>query len=178
VRVAVNISADLFRRRDVHQLVLEAISAAGLDPSLLELELTETMLVADLDAARAQLNDLQRLGVSFTVDDFGTGYSSLTYVKCLPVDRLKIDRSFISDLRTQAGSLAIVRAIIGLARNLHLPAIAEGVETAAELAVLRAEGCQAIQGNYFGAPLPAEQFEALLRAGGRLGPGVHTKRRK
>jgi diguanylate cyclase (GGDEF)-like protein len=171
VRVAVNISADLFRHRDVHQLVLEAISAAGLDPSLLELELTETMLVADLDAARAQLDDLERLGVSFTVDDFGTGYSSLTYVQRLPVDRLKIDRSFICDLRTQAGSLAIVRAIIGLARNLHLPAIAEGVETAAELAVLRAEGCQAAQGNYFGEPLPADEFEALLRAGGRLGPG-------
>jgi diguanylate cyclase (GGDEF)-like protein/PAS domain S-box-containing protein len=171
VRVAVNISADLFARRDVHRLVLEAIDAAGLEPSLLELELTETMLLADLDAARAQLHDLQRLGVSFTVDDFGTGYASLTYINRLPVDRLKIDQSFIRDLRTQAGSLAIVRAILGLARNLNLTAIAEGVETAAELAVLRAEGCQAIQGNYFGEPLPADAFEALLRAGGRLGPG-------
>jgi diguanylate cyclase (GGDEF)-like protein len=171
VRVAVNISADLFARRDVHRLVLEAISAAGLAPSLLELELTETMLVADLDAACAQLNDLQRSGVSFTVDDFGTGYASLSYINRLPVNRLKIDQSFIRDLRTQAGSLAIVRAILGLARNLNLTAIAEGVETAAELAVLRAEGCQAIQGNYFGKPLPADEFEALLRAGGRLGPG-------
>jgi EAL domain-containing protein (putative c-di-GMP-specific phosphodiesterase class I) len=165
----VNISADLFRRRDVHQLVLEAIRAAGLEPSLLELELTETMLVSDLDGARAQLHDLQRLGVSFTVDDFGTGYASLTYVNRLPVNQLKIDQSFIRDLRTEAGSLAIVRAIIGLARNLNLTAVAEGVETAAELAVLRAEGCQAMEGNYFSEPLPAEQFEALLRAAAGVG---------
>lgn len=163
LRVAVNLSAVQFRKQDVQKVVMDAIAASGLEPSLLELELTETILLQDTDLVVAQIKALQQHGVTFSIDDFGTGYSSLAYVKNFPVNRLKIDKSFVHNLKADANDAAIVRAIINLGHSLGLDVVAEGVETAAQVAHLRAEGCDEVQGYYFGRPMPADDFVALVR---------------
>jgi len=163
LRVAVNLSAVQFRKQDVQKVVMDAIATSGLEPSLLELELTETILLQDTDLVVAQIKALQQQGVTFSIDDFGTGYSSLAYVKNFPVNRLKIDKSFVHNLKADVNDAAIVRAIINLGHSLGLDVVAEGVETAAQVAHLRAEGCDEVQGYYFGRPMPAEDFVALVR---------------
>jgi diguanylate cyclase (GGDEF)-like protein/PAS domain S-box-containing protein len=162
VRVAVNLSPVQFRKQDVHQLVVHALQTTGLDPALLELELTEGILMQNPEAAAATLRRLRQLGIRFSIDDFGTGYSSLSYVKSFPVDRLKVDQSFVRNLTSDASDGAIVRAIINLGHSLKLDVLAEGVETAEQLAQLTAERCDEIQGYYFSHPLPADEFRALL----------------
>jgi diguanylate cyclase (GGDEF)-like protein/PAS domain S-box-containing protein len=164
--IAVNLSAVQFRRGDVEQSVIRALEASGLDPALLELELTESILISDTENILATVQRLKQLGVKLSIDDFGTGYSSLSYLKRFQVDKLKIDQSFVRDLATDAEDAAIVRAIIQIAGSLGLTTIAEGVETAHILDLLRDLGCDEAQGYYFARPMPAEEllaFRATLR---------------
>lgn len=163
LRVAVNLSGVQFLKSDVEGLVMEALAESGLPADRLELELTETILLQDTGAVVRQLEALRAQGVTFSIDDFGTGYSSLAYVKHFPVDRLKIDKSFIANLKNDANDAAIVRAIVNLGHSLDLDVIAEGVETAAQLAHLRAEGCDEVQGFYFGRPMLSDVFVDLVR---------------
>jgi diguanylate cyclase (GGDEF)-like protein/PAS domain S-box-containing protein len=165
VRVGVNLSPIQFRRQDVRGLVLRALADSGLDPRMLDLELTEGILMEQGPETAAVLQGLRDLGICISVDDFGTGYSSLNYVKNFPVDRLKIDQSFVRGMAEEPSDAAIVRTIIELAHTLQLQVIAEGVETPAQLARLRAEGCDEVQGYYFSRPVPAEDFAVLLRQG-------------
>ena len=163
VRVGVNLSPVQFRKRTVPLLVAQVLAESGLDPRRLDLELTESIVVGDLEAVANDLQQLLDMGVHVSIDDFGTGYSSLSYVKRFPVDRLKIDQSFVRNLSSDPNDAAIVRAIITLGHSLDLDVVAEGVETAEQLARLRAEGCDEVQGYYFGKPMPAEEFVELLR---------------
>ena len=160
--IAVNLSALQFQRGDVLKMVEDALQRSGLAPERLELELTESILLQDVDAAMRILHSLKAIGVRLSIDDFGTGYSSLSYLKRLAVDKLKIDQSFVRDLENDA---AIVRAIIQLGQALQLAVIAEGVETEAQLTFLADLGCDEIQGYLFSRPVPAEEFVALLEKG-------------
>jgi diguanylate cyclase (GGDEF)-like protein/PAS domain S-box-containing protein len=161
-RVSVNLSPIQFRRRSVPLLVAQVLAESGLDPHRLDLELTESILMEDLESVAHDLRQLLDLGVSISIDDFGTGYSSLSYVKRLPVTRIKIDQSFIRNMVQDANDAAIVRAIVTLGHSLELAVVAEGVETADQLAKLREEGCDEVQGFYFGRPMPAAQFQQVL----------------
>jgi diguanylate cyclase (GGDEF)-like protein len=160
-RVGVNLSSALFKAGSVKQLVLAALEASGLAPNLLELELTETTLLENQRDVASELRALRRLGVRIAVDDFGTGYSSLAYLQILPIDRLKIDRSFIQDLDTNADRAAIVDAVVGIGRSLRLEVLAEGVETETQLERVLSAGCEFVQGFYFSRAMPAEQFGVL-----------------
>lgn len=163
IRVAVNLSPLQFKKCDIGKLVLGALTASGLPPQLLDLELTENILVDHGDAAAAQLEDLRRRGVFLSIDDFGIGYSSLTRLMSFRVDRLKIDRSFVGDLAENSSNTAIVRAIVALGRALSLEVLAEGVETPYQVRRLRQEGCDSAQGYYYARPIAAPEFEQLLR---------------
>jgi diguanylate cyclase (GGDEF)-like protein/PAS domain S-box-containing protein len=163
LRMAVNLSPVQFRGQDVYQMVVDVLQDTGLDPRCLELELTESIIMDETELSAKSLRRLRELGVLFALDDFGTGYSSLSHVKRFTVDRLKIDRTFIGNLMAGTDDAAIVRAIISLGRGLKLKVVAEGVETAEELAYVRAEGCDEIQGMYFSPPVAAEDFVALVR---------------
>ncbi|RPH41313.1 MAG: EAL domain-containing protein [Burkholderiales bacterium] len=164
LRLSVNVSARQFRQPDFVQRVERALSDSGADPSRLRLELTESLLLDNINDCIAKMQSLQAVGVGFSLDDFGTGYSSLSYLKRLPLEELKIDRSFIRDIATDPSDAVIVQTIIGMARNLGLTVIAEGVETAEQLAFLDRHGCGAFQGWYFGRPVPLPDFEASLDA--------------
>jgi EAL domain-containing protein (putative c-di-GMP-specific phosphodiesterase class I) len=150
--------------------VARALEETGLDPRCLELEITESLLVQDIETSSRTLDELKRVagGVRISIDDFGTGYSSLSYLKSFPIDLLKIDRSFVRNLATDPDDAAITAAIIGLAHNLRLKVIAEGVETEEQLAFLKNKGCDEAQGYYFGRPLPAEDITRLLGEGRSL----------
>jgi diguanylate cyclase (GGDEF)-like protein/PAS domain S-box-containing protein len=163
--VAVNLSALQFRRGNILDTVTAALARSGLPPRYLELELTESILLQDVDAAMKTLHSLKELGVQLSIDDFGTGYSSLSYLKRLAVDKLKIDQSFVRDLATDADDAAIVRAIVQLGHTLQLTVIAEGVETDRQLAFLSQYGCDEAQGYLFSRPLAAAAVEPLLRDG-------------
>jgi diguanylate cyclase (GGDEF)-like protein/PAS domain S-box-containing protein len=167
VPVSVNISSRHVQRADLVAPVARALEASGLSAALLELELTETVLMHNLSAALPLLQALKQLGVSISIDDFGTGYSSLAYLKRLPIDTLKIDRSFVRELESSGDNAAIVAAIIAMARSLKLRVVAEGVETRAQMQALLAEGCHLMQGWLFARALPADDMAALLRDGGR-----------
>jgi diguanylate cyclase (GGDEF)-like protein/PAS domain S-box-containing protein len=168
LRVSVNLSPVQFRRRTLPLLVAKILSETELDPRRLELELTESIVMHDLDAVASDLQQLLNLGVHLAIDDFGTGYSSLGYVKRFPVDRIKIDQSFVRNMVDEPNDAAIVRAIITLAHSINIAVVAEGVETADQLAHLRAEGCDEIQGYYFGKPMPAAEFIELVQRDQRL----------
>jgi diguanylate cyclase (GGDEF)-like protein/PAS domain S-box-containing protein len=161
-RIAVNLSPVQFRKQDIRQHVLDVLEKTGLNPHSLELELTESILMQNPESAANDVRFLQELGVTFSIDDFGVGYSSLSYVKNLPVDRLKIDQGFIRNVNNDPNDAAIVRAIINLGHSLNLKIMAEGVETAEQLAFVRSEGCDEVQGFYFSPPVPAEDFEFLF----------------
>ena len=165
VRIAVNLSARQFRQGNLATTVSTILSSCGLDPGLLELELTESMIMDDPQGAEEVLATLKDLGVSLSLDDFGTGYSSLNYLSRFPVDHLKIDMSFIRDIGTSDARTAVVSSIIDIAHNLQLSAIAEGVETAEQLKFLTANDCDAMQGYLFSKPLPAAEFKMLLCQG-------------
>ena len=164
VPVAVNLSALQFRRGGLVETLAEVLEDTGLAPELLELELTESMLLHDIDAVLLAMDQIRKQGVDMSIDDFGTGYSSLTYLKRLPVNRLKIDQSFVRDMIADADDGSIVRAIIQMAHSLKLTVIAEGVETAEQAAWLQREGCEQAQGYHFGRPMPAAAAAALLGA--------------
>jgi EAL domain-containing protein (putative c-di-GMP-specific phosphodiesterase class I) len=160
VRLSVNVSAEQIVGGSFHDRVLEALDASGLSASRLELELTEGTLQALKDRSHL-IDDLKRLGVTIAIDDFGTGYSSLGALKSLPVDRLKIDRSFVSGLPASGNDVAIVEAVLALSRSLDLGVIAEGVETAGQLEALRRIGCREAQGYLFARPVPIGELERL-----------------
>ena len=143
--------------------VLGAALSAGIEPTLLELEITESVLLHDADNTLVALNTLKRAGIALSVDDFGTGYSSLSYLKRFPIDTLKIDRSFVKDLHTDKDDAAICAAILAMAQQLGLNVVAEGVETKEQLEFLRHHGCNQIQGFLCSKPLSANQFAVLLR---------------
>jgi EAL domain-containing protein (putative c-di-GMP-specific phosphodiesterase class I) len=141
-----------------------ALRLRRIDPALLLLEITETALMSDPDAALKSLTGLKNLGVGLAVDDFGTGYSSLTYLKKFPIDELKIDRSFILGLQSDTGDAAIVRSCVGLAHAVGIRAVAEGVETAEQAEALKVMGCDLAQGFHFARPLPAPLLKEWLNA--------------
>jgi diguanylate cyclase (GGDEF)-like protein len=162
VPVSVNISSHQFRDGGLGKSVFEALSGAGINANLLELEITESVLLQDVDKTLVELRALKKSGVSLSIDDFGTGYSSLSYLKRFPIDTIKIDRSFVKDLHTDADDAAICAAILAMATQLGLKVVAEGVETREQLEFLRRHGCDHIQGFIFGKPLSADAFLAFL----------------
>ena len=162
VKVAVNLSPAQFRSRNLVQVVISALAQSGLSPTRLELEITESIFLAETDANLAILHQLRELGVGISMDDFGTGYSSLSYLRSFPFDKIKIDRSFVKDLAQRPDCGAIVRAISGLGRSLNITTTAEGVETEDQLDWLRAEGCNEVQGFLFSAARPAAEIGKLL----------------
>jgi len=164
MRVAVNVAAAQFRRGNLFELVRNALQDAQLDPRFLEIELTESAVMTNPEDSAAVLEQLSRMGVLVSVDDFGTGYSSMSYLRRFPIDKLKIDRSFITDLATGADDASIVQAIVALAHGLRLKVVAEGVETAQQLKFLQSVGCDQYQGFHFSPPLPASEFVELVRS--------------
>jgi diguanylate cyclase (GGDEF)-like protein/PAS domain S-box-containing protein len=163
LRVSVNLSPAQFRRRTLPLLVAKILGETGLDPRRLDLELTESIVMHDFDEVTEDLQRLLQLGVHLAIDDFGTGYSSLGYVKRFPITRLKIDQSFVRDMADDKNDAAIVRAIITLGHSMNITVVAEGVETPDQLARLRAEGCDEVQGYYFGRPMTSDDFVELVR---------------
>ena len=161
LQMSVNISPVQFKQRDLVDVVRRALADSGLQPERLELEITEGVLLQNTDTAMTTLRQFKELGVLIAMDDFGTGYSSLGYLQKFPFDKIKIDRSFVSALETRTDADAIVRAVVGLGHSLGMRTCAEGVETVAQLAFLRREGCDEVQGYYFGKPMPAPEFEHL-----------------
>jgi diguanylate cyclase (GGDEF)-like protein len=174
VRIAVNLSALQFRQADLSGMVQRICNETGLDLGLgtLELELTESLIMKDVDEATVTLNKLHEMGVSLSIDDFGTGYSSLSYLKRFPISTLKIDQSFIGDLADNQDDVAIVTAIVALGHSLGLKVIAEGVETFEQLHILREMKCDEIQGYLFSRPVPEEEMTRLLQKGKSLNLSV------
>jgi len=171
LRVAVNMSPIQFKRQGVETLVKEALLKSGMRATSLELELTEGILLGNDEQIVKQMSILRSLGVTLSVDDFGTGYSSLGYLRSFPLNRLKIDRSFVQDLGSDPSALAIVRTIIDLSHILHLQVLAEGVETGPQLQLLRDEGCDEVQGYYFSRPVPADELANWAIQFGRRNSG-------
>jgi diguanylate cyclase (GGDEF)-like protein/PAS domain S-box-containing protein len=164
-RVSVNLSARVFQQRDIARLVMQVLDETGLEPKYLELELTESTIMRNAEEAVSMLNELHALGIGLAIDDFCTGYSSLSYLKRFPVDRLKIDRSFVSDIGVSGDDETITSAIIALAHSLKLQVIAEGVETSAQLDFLKERACDEMQGFYFARPLSTEAIAQLMQGG-------------
>lgn len=160
--VAVNVSPAQFKGGELSGAVERALAATGLAPSRLELEVTESIFLQGSESNCALLSRLGGLGVRISLDDFGTGYSSLSYLRSFSFTKIKIDKSFIGDLSTSESSLAIVRAVCGLARSFGATTTAEGVETGDQLAQIKAEGCTDMQGYYLSMPLPVEEIPAFL----------------
>jgi EAL domain-containing protein (putative c-di-GMP-specific phosphodiesterase class I) len=159
--LAVNVSVSQFRQADFVERVLAVLDLSGANPQRLKLELTESMLVDNLDDIIGKMFALKARGVGFSLDDFGTGYSSLSYLKRLPLDQLKIDRSFVRDVLTDPNDAAIARTIVALSQSLGLSVMAEGVETEAQRAFLARHGCHIYQGYYFSRPIPSDDFVQL-----------------
>jgi EAL domain-containing protein (putative c-di-GMP-specific phosphodiesterase class I) len=163
--VAVNISAMEFRNENFLESVFEILKDTDLDPSSLELELTESVLMKRVESAASILQTLRARGVHLAVDDFGTGYSSLSYLRKFPIDALKIDQSFVHQIATTPDETTIVTAVISMGRSLKLRVVAEGVETREQLDFLQAQQCEEAQGYYFSPPVPPQQFAKLLQTG-------------
>jgi diguanylate cyclase (GGDEF)-like protein len=171
--IAVNLSSIQFRRGNLVQVVEAALAAAGLDPSYLELEVTETLLVEDSKEVKAQIKQLQRKGITFSIDDFGTGYSSLAYLKDFNFDYLKIDRSFVEKCVEQKNDMILCQAIISMAHKLKLMVVAEGLETNSQRAALASAGCEFGQGNYFSKAVPVEEFYQFCQLENKRQMRVH-----
>lgn len=161
-RMSVNVSSVQFNDDNFQSVVKQALSDAGLAANMLDLEITESLLLANTEAIIDKMNELKGISVSFSIDDFGTGYSSLEYLKRLPVDNIKIDQSFVRDMIVDPDDKAIVKTIIAIAKSLRLTTVAEGVETAEHLELLQQLNCDEYQGYYFSKPLPPEELEALF----------------
>ena len=180
LRIAVNLSALQFRQTNLASMVSQCLAETGLPAAALELEITESALIDDIDEAIAQCRTLKALGLKISLDDFGTGYSSLSYISRLPFDKIKIDQSFVRDITENPVNAAIASAAIVMARSLNLSVLAEGVETEAQASFLRSRRCDAMQGYLFSRPLPAAEFEQLLAGSKRLDladkhpPKAHT----
>jgi len=165
LNIAVNVSMRQFRQEEFVSQVREVLDKSGIDPKRLKLELTESLILNNVDDSISKMLQLKAMGVDFSMDDFGTGYSSLSYLKRLPLDQIKIDQSFVRDISTDASDAAIVHTIIVMAATLGLKVIAEGVETEAQRKFLELHGCMAFQGHLFSEAIPVGQFEALMRLG-------------
>ncbi len=170
IRIAVNLSAVQLRRSDFATVLETTISKHGMPPGGLEIELTESVMLVDDEVVMNQLHRLKEMGVDLAIDDFGTQYSSLAYLRLLPIDRLKIDRSFVKDLPTKGGNLAIAAAIVAMGHSLGLEVIAEGVETMGQGRSLASRGCDFLQGNLFSKPVPPETLRGLIDARVSLQP--------
>jgi EAL domain-containing protein (putative c-di-GMP-specific phosphodiesterase class I) len=164
--ISVNMSAANFRAGNLPELVDRALAASRLAPGLLELEMTESLLMHNVEETTELLHRLKAAGVRLSIDDFGTGYSSLSYLKRFPLDVLKIDRSFVTDVATNPGDKAITSAIVALARSLDLGVVAEGVETLVQADLLQSLGCHVMQGFYYSRPVAPAEFETLLATRG------------
>jgi len=160
--LAVNVSVHQFRQADFADQVLAVLDHTGADPCRLKLELTESLLVSNVEDIITKMTVLKAKGVSFSLDDFGTGYSSLTYLKRLPLDQLKIDQGFVRDVLIDLNDAAIAKMIIALAESMGLAVIAEGVESEAQRGFLAHHGCHAYQGYLFSKPIPLEQFDEFV----------------
>jgi EAL domain-containing protein (putative c-di-GMP-specific phosphodiesterase class I) len=163
--LAINVSPRQFQQPDFVQQVAQELQRGRVDPRQVTLEITEGMLVGDIDAAVARMQALRDLGVQFHIDDFGTGYSSMSYLKRLPVNGLKIDQSFVRDMLENTADAAIVEAMLAVARSFQLDVVAEGVETAAQLDALANLGCPIFQGYFFSRPMSADEFAAQYLPG-------------
>ena len=163
ITVAVNVSVHQLRQPGFADEVLRVIDGCGIDPGRLKLELTESVLIEDADDTIAKMEQIRAAGVRFALDDFGTGYSSLSYLKRLPLDQLKIDRSFVRDILTNPNDVSIARSIVALSEALGLGIIAEGVETFEQRAFLAEIGCTCCQGYLLGRPMEASAFAQLVR---------------
>jgi predicted signal transduction protein with EAL and GGDEF domain len=172
LRVAVNLSASQFRQGDIVAIIRDALDAAGLEARFLEVELTESVVMSDPEESIAILEKLSTMGVLVSIDDFGTGYSSMSYLRRFPIDKIKIDRAFISEAMSRPDDASIVRAIVSLAHNLRLKVVAEGVESTEQLEFLKTLGCDQYQGYHYSAALPASQFEALALSERDAGPDL------
>ncbi len=164
VPVSVNVSARQFQQPDFHKRVAEVLRKHGVDPSLIEIELTEGLVMEDIDSAKRELAQLKKIGLRISIDDFGTGYSCLSYLRRFPIDVLKIDKSFVQEIGGSRDGESIIDAIISLAKSLRLETVAEGVETAAQLHYLLDHGCHVVQGFLFGKPMEMHLIEPLLSA--------------
>ena len=162
--MAVNISARQFQHPEFTELVSAVLQETGLDPHYLELEITESVTMHDAEKTIATLNNLRALNLQLSIDDFGTGYSSLSYLKRFPINKLKVDQSFVRNMTTDPNDASITKSVILLGQSLNLSVIAEGVETAEQLALLKKFGCDEVQGYFFSKPVPADDLERLLRA--------------
>jgi EAL domain-containing protein (putative c-di-GMP-specific phosphodiesterase class I) len=162
VRMAVNLSAKQFKDENLSQIVLSALHDTGLDPRLLELELTEGTLMDDAKATLATLEQLRGIGVYLSIDDFGTGYSSMSYLKSFPIGLIKIDQSFVRALPGDRNHAAITMAIIAMAHSLRMSVIAEGVETVEQAELLKSYGCEIMQGYYYARPMPIDKVTEFL----------------
>ena len=176
VPVAVNVSAQQLQRTNIRDRVLAICAEYGVAPALLQIELTESTVMREIDRQIGALEGLRAAGVRISIDDFGTGYSSLSYLKHLPIDHLKIDRSFVRDMAVDSNDAAIVSAIISMARSLKLETIAEGVETAQHALRLASLGCDFAQGYYYSGPMPAKECRQLLVDLGRRSSPSDTVR--
>ena len=165
-RVAVNLSVRQFRDKNFVKFIEQCLHDYGLEGRHLELEITESLLVEHIGTTIAMLRELHDMGIHISIDDFGTGYSSLAYIKRFPIDTLKIDRAFVRDITTDADDKAIVTAIISMSRSLGYNVTAEGVETKEQLAFLRFQGCDEIQGNFLSRPLSTEDLEVWFSGQG------------
>jgi EAL domain-containing protein (putative c-di-GMP-specific phosphodiesterase class I) len=164
LRLSVNLSARQFHQQQLDRKIRTALERAELDPSALELEITESVAMTDAETTIAIMRDLGTDGVTLSVDDFGTGYSSLGYLRRFPLDSIKIDRSFVTDLATEPDDATIVRTVIAMAHALDLEVVAEGVETEEQLAFLREQGCDRVQGFYYSQALPRDELVAYIEA--------------
>jgi diguanylate cyclase (GGDEF)-like protein/PAS domain S-box-containing protein len=162
LKIAVNLSAAQFRNKGLLKTIQKALARSGLAPDSLNLEITESLVMNDVDSAIATMNEIADLGVNFSIDDFGTGYSSLAYLKRFPVSTLKVDRSFVREIPTNKNDMAIARTIISMAKSLNMTTVAEGVETGAQLKFMKENHCDEIQGYFFSPPVPPDQFLTLL----------------
>ena len=163
--IAINVSAIELRQATFLKTFFDILKETGVDPTFLELELTESVLMKRVESAASVLRELRAEGVKIALDDFGTGYSSLSYLRKFPIDALKIDQSFVRQITALDDDTTIVSAIISMGRSMKLRVIAEGVETSEELAFLQAQQCDEAQGYFFSRPVPASEFAKLLRNG-------------
>jgi EAL domain-containing protein (putative c-di-GMP-specific phosphodiesterase class I) len=162
LRMAVNLSGRQFWQSDLVETIARALAKAGLTPDRLELEITESMVMRDVDQAIQKMHELAAMGIRLSMDDFGTGYSSLAALKRFPIHTLKIDKSFIRDITTNPNDAAISASIIALAHTMNLSVVAEGVESPEQLAFLLEKGCEIGQGYFFSKPVPASEAELML----------------
>ncbi|MEH6444025.1 MAG: EAL domain-containing protein [Oceanospirillaceae bacterium] len=172
LKINVNVSSRQFQRQDIVLIIKEVLASTKLAPQLLVIEITESLLIDDAGKTYRQLKALADMGIEIAIDDFGTGYSSLSYLKKFPISKLKIDQSFIADIEQDPESLALVNTIITLAKTLKLQSVAEGVETAGQLALLKGMACETIQGYYFSRPMKEEDFVTKFSTNQQIPSGV------